>query len=125
MPGPQIRDQGETVPASPQRLNDWSFAYQVRPLVIEIGAQRQTISAVEAQLLLGELGRLPRARHQAAEDTAADLVHGLAAGSAVALGEDGRRCVLRAIEGVRASRGLTAGLGRLRELLVRAPDAVL
>jgi hypothetical protein len=113
------------VPVTPQRLNDWSFAYQVRPVVIDLGTQRQTISPMEAALLLGELGRLPRARHGAAEETALDVVHGLAAGCAVALNDDGRRCVLRAIEGVRAKRALPSGLARLRELILRSPDPVV
>jgi hypothetical protein len=109
------------VPLSSQRLNDWSFAYHVRPVVIDLGEQRQPISPLEAQLLLGELGRLPKARHQAA----ADIVHGLAAGCAVALGDEGRRCVLRAVEGVRASRGLTSGLSQLRTQLLRTADPVV
>jgi hypothetical protein len=113
------------VPTSPQRLNDWSFAYYVRPVVLELGGRRQTITPHDAQLLLGELGRLPKARHRAAEDTAADLVHGLAAGCAVTLGADGRRCVLRAVEGIRARRPLTSGLAQLRELLMRSPHAVI
>ena len=113
------------MPVSPQRLGDWNFAYHVRPVVFELGERRQAISPLEAQLLLGELGRLPKARHQAAEETAADIVHGLAAGCAVALHQEGRRCVLRAIEGVRARRGLTGGLAPLRELLLRSPGAVL
>jgi hypothetical protein len=113
------------VPVSPQRLNDWGFAYHMRPVVIELGAQRRTIALFEAQLLLGELGRLPRARHEAAEETAVDVVHGLANGKAVALDDDGRRCLLRAIEGVRARRGLTTGLKHLRELLLRSPGPVV
>jgi len=125
MPRPAVRDQGETVPSSPQRLDDWSFAYQVRPVVIDLGTRRQTVSALDVQLLLGELGRLPRARHQAAEETAVDIVHGLASGRAIALEADGRRCMLRAIEGIRARRSLPAGLARLRELLVRSPGSVI
>jgi len=113
------------VPVSPQRLDDWGFAYQVRPVVIDLGTRRQTVSALDVQLLLGELGRLPRARHQAAEETAVDIVHGLAAGCAIALEADGRRCMLRAIEGIRARRSLPVGLARLRELLVQAPESVI
>src|SRR5690349_5480826 len=125
MPESAARDHAETVPVSPQRLSDWGFAYHVRPVLLEVGDQRQAITPYDAQLLLGELGRLPRARHQAAEDTAADIVHGLAAACAVTLRDESRRCVLRAVEGVRARRTLTTGLAQLRELLVRAPGAVL
>lgn len=125
MPGPPDRAQAENVPASPQRSDDWAFAYQVRPVVIDLDARRLTISPVEAQLLLGELGRLPRARHRAAEETAADIVHGLAAGCAIALDDEGRRTVLRAIEGVRARRGLPHGLAQLRDLILRAPRPVV
>jgi hypothetical protein len=113
------------VPVSSQRLDDWNAAYQVRPVVIDLGDRRQTISPHEAQLLLGELGRLPRARHRAAEETALDIVHGLAVGCAVTLGDEGRRCVLRAVEGVRARRGLPSGLAQLRELLLHSPNAVV
>jgi hypothetical protein len=113
------------VPVSPQRLNDWGCAYQVRPVVIELDSRRQTISPLDAQLLLGELGRLPRARHRAAEQTAVELMHCLAAGCAVSLDDDGRRCLLRAIEGVRARRGLQRELAQLRELLLRSPGAVV
>lgn len=113
------------MPVSPQRLTDWDFAYQVRPVVLELGERRETITRYDAQLLLGELGRLPKARHQAAEEAAMDIVHGLAAACAVELGDDGRRCVLRAIEGVRARRGLTSGLAQLRELLMRSPGVVV
>jgi hypothetical protein len=113
------------VPVSLQRLNDWGAAYQVRPVVIELGSRRQTISPVDVQLLLGELGRLPRARHQAAEQTAVQLMHCLAAGCAFSADDDGRRCLLRAVEGVRARRGLPRGLVQLRELLVRSPGAVV
>ena len=125
MPGSADRAHCESVPASPQRNDDWSFAYHVRPVVIELGTQRQTISPVEAQLLLGELGRLPRARHRAAEETAGDIVHGLAAGCAILLDDEGRRTVLRAIESARASRALSNGLAQLRELLLRAPESVV
>ena len=110
---------------SRQRLDDWSFAYHVRPVVIDLGERRQTVSPYEAQVLLGELGRLPRARHQAAEQTAAHIVHGLAAGCAIELDEDGRRSVLRATTGIRARGGLTGGLAQLHEQLVRRTDAVV
>jgi len=113
------------VPVSLQRLDDWGAAYQVRPVVIDLGSRRQTISPVEAQLLLGELGRLPRARHQAAEQTAVELMHGLAAGCAFSPDDEGRRCLLRAVEGVRARRGLPHGLVQLRELLVRSARSVI
>jgi len=118
-------DHRESVGISPQRRDDWSFAYHVRPVVLEIGGRRLTISPHETQLLIGELGRLPRARHRAAEQTAVELMHGLAAGAAVVLDDDGRRCTLRAVEGVRDRRGLTSGLARLREQLLHAPEPVL
>jgi hypothetical protein len=43
----------------------------------------------------------------------------------VTLGDEGRRCVLRAVEGVRARRGLPSGLAQLRELLLHSPNAVV
>jgi hypothetical protein len=110
---------------SPQRLNDRDFAYHVRPVVVELDGCRQTISPHDTQLLLGELGRLPRARHRAAEETAANLVHGLAAGCATVLDDDGRLCVLRAIEGIRASGPLPSGLAKLRGLLLHAREPVV
>ena len=113
------------MPPSTQRLDDLNFAYQVRPVVIELAGRRQAVSSLDVQLLLGELGRLPRARHQAAENTAVDIVHALAAGYVIALEADGRRCVLRAIEGIRARRALPSGLARLREMLVRSTDPVV
>ncbi len=111
--------------ASAHRRDDWSYAYHVRPLVVDLGDRRHTISALEVQLLLGELGRLPKARHRAAEEAACGLVHALASGCAIGLGEDEKRVVLRAIEGVRAGRGLTGGLARLRELLLRSAEPVI
>jgi hypothetical protein len=113
------------VTPSPQRHQDWSFAFHVRPVVLEIEGRRLTITLHEAQLLLGELGRLPRVRHRAAEDTAAELMHGLAAGSGVVLDEEARRCMLRAVEGLRARGPLTAGVAKLRLALLHAHAAVL
>jgi hypothetical protein len=113
------------VDVSAHRRDDWNYAYHVRPFVVELGDRRQTISALEAQLLLGELARLPKARHQAAEDTACGIVHGLASGCALGLDEDERRVVLRAIEGVRARRSLPSGLTSLRGLLLRADQPVI
>jgi hypothetical protein len=110
---------------SPQRRDDWSFAYHVRPVVVEIDGSRLTISPHETQLLLAELGRLPRARHRAAEETATELVHGLAAGCATVLDDDGRRCVLRAVEGLRARSPLPSGLAKLRNLLLHAAGPVV
>ncbi len=107
------------------RRDDWDFAYGVRPVVIDLGDRRHTISPLEAQLLLGELGRLPKARHLAAKETAFALVTALASGCAIGFGEDERRTAVRAIEGVRVRRGLTSGLGRLRELLLRAGDPIV
>jgi hypothetical protein len=122
MPGSGSSDQAETVKASAKRQDDSGFAYCVRPVVIELDSRRQTISAIEAQLLLGELGRLPRARYRAAEETAIGLVRGIAGGCAVSLQDDERGALLRAIEGVRARRGLPSGLAQLRTLLLRAPS---
>jgi hypothetical protein len=109
----------------PQRLEDLNLAYQVRPIVIEVDGRRMTISSHEAQLLLGALGRLPSARHGAAEQTAGELVHGLAAACVVPLDDDGRRCVLRAIEGTRAQRPLPSGLTALRRQLLHARAPIL
>ncbi len=108
-----------------QRLEDWGVSYHVRPLVVELEGRRQPISPADAQLLLTELGKLPRARHRAAEETAVAIVRGLASACIVVLDDDGRRSLLRAIEGVRTTRRLSNGLAQLRELLLRAPNAVL
>ena len=108
------------MPVSQQRREDWGVAFQVRPVVVDLGGRRHTISPHEAHLLLGELGRLPKARHQAAEDTAVGLVSALAGGVAFAPCDEDRRCLLRAVEGVRARRALPTGLVRLRNLLLQA-----
>jgi len=113
------------VSASPQRRDDWNFAFHVRPVAVVIAGRRLTVTAHEAQLLMGELGRLPRARHRAAEETATALMHGLASNSAVVLDEDSRRCMLRAVEGLRARGPLPAGVAKLRLALLRAHAAVL
>jgi len=105
--------------------DDWRFAYQARPVAIELEGRRLTISSHETHLLLGELERLPSARRRAAEQTAAELAQGLAAGCAIALDDDGRRCVLRAIEAIRTRRRLSSALVRLREHLLHAPAPVL
>jgi hypothetical protein len=110
---------------TPQRLEDLNLAYQVRPLVVEIDGCRLTISSHEAQLLLGALGRLPSARYGGAEQTATELVHGLAAACVVSLDDDRRRCVLRAIEGIRAQRQLPSGLTLLRRQLLHARARIL
>jgi hypothetical protein len=101
-----------------QRTDDWQLAYHVRPVVVDVGDRRHTISAHEAQLVLVELGRLPSNRHGAAEDTAASIMHAMAGGGAVVLDESGRRVVLRAVEGIRTRHGSSAGLATLRRLLL-------
>jgi len=111
--------------ASSQRLADWGASFHVRPLVVELNGRRQPIAPVEAQLLLAELGRLPKARHQAAEETAVAVVRGLAAACIVELDDDRRRTLLRAIEGIRAARRLPPGLARLRNMLLHSPEPVL
>jgi hypothetical protein len=108
------------VPA--RRADDWQLAYHVRPVVVDLGDRRHTISAHEAQLVLVELGRLPGDRYRSAEETAASLMHTLAAGGALALGDNERRSVLRAVEGIRARRGLGVGLAELRRLLLGTPE---
>ena len=105
---------------SPLRLDDRYCAFHVRSVVIDLGDRRQPISPYEAQLLLGELGRLPKARYAAAEATAVSIVEALAGGCAVSLDDEELGAMLRAIEGVRVGRGLTAGLSGLRGLLVRS-----
>jgi hypothetical protein len=105
------------VSRTPQRLEDLSYAYQARPIVMEIDGRRMTISSHEAQQLLGALSRLPQDRHAAAEHTATELVHGLASACVVSLDDAGRRCVLRAIEGIRVRHQLPSGLAQLRQLL--------
>jgi hypothetical protein len=101
-----------------QRAEDWQLAYHVRPVVVDLGGRRHTISAHEAQLLLAELGRLPSNRHGAADDTAASIMHAMAGGGAAALGDGERRVVLRALEGIRARHGSSPGLAALRRLLL-------
>ena len=110
---------------SPQRRDDWDFAFQVRPVLVELDGRRVTITPHEAQVLLTQLGRLPRSRHQAAEDTAAEIVNGLASGSVISLGGDSRPCVLRAIEGLRLGGGLPTGLAKLRISLVHSAEPVV
>ena len=108
-----------------QRAYDWQLAYHVRPVVVDLGDRRHTISAHEAQLVLVELGRLPGNRHRSAGETATSFMNTLAGGGALALGDNERRSVLRAIEGIRARHGLSAGLAELRRLLLHAPEPVV
>jgi hypothetical protein len=108
------------VPA--QRAHDWQLAYHVRPVVVDLGDRRHAISAHEAQLVIVELGRLPGNRHRAAEEAAASFMETLACGGAVELGANERRSVLRAVEGIRARHGLSAGLAELRRLLLHPPE---
>jgi hypothetical protein len=110
---------------APQRTEDWAFAYQVRPLVLDLGSRRAPISLHEMQLLLAELGRLPGARYGAAEEMAVELIHGSAGGCVVSLDVERRRCVLRALEGARARGPLPGGLAKLRSLLVHVLEPVV
>ena len=93
--------------------------------MVQVEDRRLPISPYETQLLLGELGRLPTTRHRAAEQTAIELVQGLIAGSATALDDEGQRCMLRAVEGIRARGPLPGGLAKLRGLLVHALEPVV
>ena len=52
-------------------------------------------------------------------------MHTLAGGGALALGDNERRSVLRAVEGIRARHGLSAGLAELHRLLLHAPEPVV
>lgn len=110
---------------SAQRIDDWGLSYHVRPVVLLVGENRIAIDPQEAQLLLVELGKLPPSRHRAAEETATELVGALATGYIVELDDEHRRCLLRAIEGVRAGRPVPRGLASLRDLLLHAPEPVL
>jgi len=110
---------------SPQRREDWEFAFQVRPILVQLDGRRLTISPHEAHVLLGELGRLPRSRHQAAEDIAAAITHGLAAGCAISLDDDGQRSVLRALEGLRLAGRLPTGLAKLRISILHSAEPVV
>lgn len=121
MPRRGLPDHPETVSVRAQRIDDWAFAFQTRPFVVELGSRRHTISPLEAQLLLGELARLPEGRHQAAAQTAESVRRSLSRGQAIAFDEAEQRVVLRAIEGVRARRRLSTGLARLRNLLASQP----
>jgi hypothetical protein len=118
-------DHSECMGFAPQRREDWYMTYHVRPLVVELAGARASIEPQDAQLLLIELGKLPPARHQAAEDTAAAIVRGLGAGYVVGLEDEHRRCLLRAVEGVRSRRSLPRGLEAFRRLLLRAPEPVV
>lgn len=123
--GSRRSGHSEYVQRNAQRLDDWGLSYHVRPVVIAVGGRRVLVDPQEAQLLLVELGRLPASRHRAAEETATDIVGALAAGYVVELGDEHRRCLLRAIEGVRAARPVPRGLAGLRDLLLHTPEPVL
>jgi hypothetical protein len=110
---------------APQRLDEWTSAFSARPIVLALAGHRVAVDPEEAQLLLLDLGRLPTARQAAAEETAAAIVGALAASGAVELEDEHRRCLLRAVEGVRSRQALPWGLQRLRDLLLHAPEPVV
>jgi hypothetical protein len=125
MLGSRPDDQAESVTVLTRRAPDRRLAFQARPFVVDLGSARYLLTPLDAQLLLGELDRLPVGRYPGAARTAEMMLNGLVVARATFLGEEEQRTVLRAVEGVRARRRLTAGLGALRQALVeRLPSQI-
>jgi hypothetical protein len=89
-------------------------------VIIAVGSRRHALTSTESQFLLRELARLPADRWPAAGSATTIMSAALSVGWPVAFAEDEQRALLRAVEGVRARRSLSPGLGALRETLLHA-----
>jgi hypothetical protein len=102
-----------------RRAEDGRYAFPWRPVIVVLNLERHVLPAMDTQLLRTELNRLPADRYSAAATVSANIARGLLSGSPVPLSEAEQLTLLRALEGVRASRPLPAGLRTLREALVQ------
>jgi hypothetical protein len=109
-----------TIQLPERRAGDGLDAFQARPVIIAVGGRRHLLTALDGQLLLRELARLPADRWPAAGSATTILSAALSVGWPVAFAEDEQRALLRAVEGVRARQSLSPGLGGLRDTLLRA-----
>jgi hypothetical protein len=115
-----LRSGMETVYLPHRRSKDVLAPFQVRPLIVSLGERRRLISSTDTHFLLTELGRLPEARWPAARAIRERMITGLGRGWPVTLAEDEVPALLRAVEGARTRRPLSAGLRSLRDALVSA-----
>lgn len=100
-----------------RRAADGLAAFQARPVIVAVAGRRHVLSPTDTQFVLRELARLPEARWPAAASATEIVSVGLSHGWPIAFDEDEERALLRAVEGVRARRKLSAGLRSLREAL--------
>jgi hypothetical protein len=105
-----------------RRAEDGRVAFPWRPLIAVLDVERYVVPAMDAQVLLTELRRLPAARYPAAASVTEKITHGLSKGSPASFPEEEVPTLLRAVEGVRARRRLPAGLRALRAALLRRID---
>jgi hypothetical protein len=102
-----------------RRAEDGRLAFPWRPVIVELDVERYVLPAMDTQLLLTELRRLPAGRYPLAANVTESVARGLSKGTPVAFSGEGVPTLLRAVEGVRARRSLPAGLRPLREALLR------
>ena len=107
-----------TIHLPERRAGDNLDAFQVRAVIVAVAGRRHPLTATEAQFLLRELARLPADRWPAAGAATTILSAALSVGWPVAFAEDEQRALLRAVEGVRARKSLSPGLGALRSTLL-------
>ena len=112
----------QTVHLAHRRSRDVLAPFAARSLVVSLGGRRVLISPTDAHFLLHELNRLPGSRWPAAAPIRERMVAGLSRGWPVTVAETDRATLIRALEGARTRRPLTANLRRLRDSLV--PPAV-
>ena len=105
-----------------QRSQDVLTAFQARQMIVSLRGQRRLISASDAHFLAAELARLPETRWPAAPALRERMATGLARGRPITLAENEEPTLLRAVEGARTRRPLTASLRLLRDAL--APGSV-
>jgi hypothetical protein len=105
-----------------RRSQDVLTAFQARSMIVSLRGQRRLISATDAHFLLQELTSLPETRWPAAPALRERMVTGLGRGWPITLTDDEEPTLLRAVEGARTRRPLTASLRLLRDAL--APGGV-
>jgi hypothetical protein len=109
-----------TIQLPERRTGDGLDAFQARSVIIAVGGRRHLLTPLDGQFLLRELARLPAGRWPAAGSATTIMSAALSVGWPVAFAEDEQRALLRAVEGVRARRSLSPGLGALRDTLLHA-----
>jgi hypothetical protein len=113
--------QAVTLPL--RRAEDGRVAFPWRPVILVLDVERFVVPAMDAQVLLTELRRLPDGRYPLAAAAVEKVARGLLKGAPAPFSEDEMPTLLRAVEGVRARRRLPAGLRTLRDALMRRIDS--